>query len=159
MNPSYDLSPPAVACSEILKSNPKFVSRYLPNIIPHLPSLDLSTWHSHANDFVALNYGRQKLTLTFWSVVNFPIFVFHCVETSFFCFSFDLIFTIIIVEIHPLYIRIRGFILFYTPKCIHTSVQNGMVLTTCFWCILYHTYSEELGPRPQTQVFTLTKQS
>ena len=58
-------SPLTMMCSKISKSNPKGVSRSITKIIAYLLLLVSSTCHFRFTDCVVMNYGRQKLTLTF----------------------------------------------------------------------------------------------
>ena len=72
-HPFYGLSPPNMMCLENLSSSPSSISRYLPRIISYLLLVESSTWHFHVMIFVALNYGREKSTITISLVVNFRL--------------------------------------------------------------------------------------
>ena len=70
------------------------------------------TCHFHVTIFVALNSVKKKFTLTFFEVVNFPVWVSHIVFDAYFDLSFDVILPITIVELLLLSNRIRKFLNF-----------------------------------------------
>ena len=72
-----------MACSENFIYNPNSVNRYCPKIIFYLPLADLSKWHFHVTEFVALSAGKVKYTLTLGLVVIFLACVCHCIGAYF----------------------------------------------------------------------------
>ena len=86
--PSYYPSPPMMTCSKKIKSTPKSVRRYLPNIILHLSSTYSYMWHSRVTTFVVINVGMHKSTLTFLLVINFLAFVLPLCGYIFLMFDF-----------------------------------------------------------------------
>ena len=109
-NPLNGPSPPMMMFSENLRYNTKEVSKYLPRIISYLLLVDLATWYFHDTILVALNYGRQKSTFTFFEVVNFPAWVSHVFYVGCFGLRFYVILPIIIVELIPRSNRIQKFL-------------------------------------------------
>ena len=86
VHPSYVPSPTEMEVLEKKMSNPKAVSRSLPNIILYLHSEESFIWYCCVITFVTLNFDRQKSTLIFWLVIQFLDCFSHYMDTfSYFC--------------------------------------------------------------------------
>ena len=118
MGAVHPLKPPSsdlMAWSENFRFNYNYVDKYLPRIIFYIPLAKSSMWHLHITTFFALSSGKVNYTSTLRLVIILSACVCHFITAPFLVCSFLTRIPITIVEVHPLFNRIRKFLNFALP--------------------------------------------
>ena len=110
VKPLKGSSSDSMTWSDSYKFNANYVYKYLCKNILYLTLVHSSPLYFHVTSLVVLIWDKVKSFSTLGSVVIFPAFVYHCITESFLLCSFPTRLPITIVEICPLYNRIRKFL-------------------------------------------------